>query len=262
MWEEPGVEGQAGRDEEPGKAQETCRSREDGSEEGLENPVEEKEAKLESGRRTATGDVERLSRQRCYVHKECAHASRPSAPVVPLGCALIEFIKAVVAVGGSVGPGITRLMCSSESTRSVLPFVTLAPATGVELGIAGSWASTVAASAVSRLALASFAFALTLGRGRVEGATSLKVVPMLVVVGAPGLFGRIASNSTAVRAMGGDVARFTTGIAGLVHVRRCRTRASARTLWQGEATRGGAPKYVGRTTGVWAGKNLNFFLGN
>jgi hypothetical protein len=31
---------------------------------------------------------------------------------------------------------------------------------------------------------------------------------------------------------------------------------------QGEATRGGMPKYVGRTTGVWAGKNLKLFLGN
>ena len=28
---------------------------------------------------------------------------------------------------------------------------------------------------------------------------------------------------------------------------------------QGEATRGGAPKYVGRTTGGWAGKNLKYF---
>jgi hypothetical protein len=55
---------------------------------------------------------------------------------------------------------------------------------GVELGIVGSWASTVAASAVSLLALASFAFALALafGRGRVEGAIGLKVVSMLVVV--------------------------------------------------------------------------------
>jgi hypothetical protein len=67
-WEELGVEGQAGRKEEPGKAQEACRSREDGSEEGLESPVEEKEVTPESGRRTAMGNIERLSRQRCYVH--------------------------------------------------------------------------------------------------------------------------------------------------------------------------------------------------
>jgi hypothetical protein len=67
-WEELGVEGQAGRKEEPGKAQEASHSREDGSEKGLESPVEEEKVKLESGRRTATGNVERLSRQRCYAH--------------------------------------------------------------------------------------------------------------------------------------------------------------------------------------------------
>ena len=67
-WAELGEEGQAGRKEEPGKAQEISRSLEDGSEEGLESPVEEEKVKLESGRRTAMGDVERLSRQRCYVH--------------------------------------------------------------------------------------------------------------------------------------------------------------------------------------------------
>ena len=76
-----------------------------------------------------------------------------------------------------------RLMYSSESARSALPLVTLAPATGVELGIVGSWASTVAASAASGLALASFAFSLALAfwRGRVEGAIGLEVVSMLVV---------------------------------------------------------------------------------
>jgi hypothetical protein len=54
---------------------------------------------------------------------------------------------------------------------------------GVELGIVGSWVSTVAASAASVLALASFAFALALafGRGRVEGAIGLKVASMLVM---------------------------------------------------------------------------------
>jgi hypothetical protein len=56
-WKELRVEGHAGRKEEPGKAQEARRCREDGSEEGLESPVEEKEAKLESGRRTAMGNV-------------------------------------------------------------------------------------------------------------------------------------------------------------------------------------------------------------
>ena len=82
---------------------------------------------------------------------------------------------------GGVGPGITWLMHSSESARSVLPLVALAPAAGVGLGIAGSWASPVAASAVSELALASFAFALalTFWRGRAEGATGLKVASTL-----------------------------------------------------------------------------------
>jgi hypothetical protein len=75
-------------------------------------------------------------------------------------------------------------MCSSKSARSVLPLFTLAPATGVELGIVGSWASTVAASAVSWLALASFVFTLALafGRGRVEGTIGLKVASTLAVV--------------------------------------------------------------------------------
>jgi hypothetical protein len=74
-------------------------------------------------------------------------------------------------------------MYSSKSARSVLPLVTLAPATGVELGVVGSWASTVAASAVSGLALASFAFFLALAfwRGRDERATGLEVASMLVV---------------------------------------------------------------------------------
>ena len=62
-WEELGEEGQAGREEEPGNAQETCRNLAEGSEEGLESPVEEEKAHLESGRRTAMGDMERLSRQ-------------------------------------------------------------------------------------------------------------------------------------------------------------------------------------------------------
>ena len=52
-WEELGAEGQAGRKEEPGKAQEASRGREDGSKEGLESPVEEEKVKLESGRRKA-----------------------------------------------------------------------------------------------------------------------------------------------------------------------------------------------------------------
>ena len=66
----------------------------------------------------------------------------------------------------------------------VLPLVTLALTIGVEVGIVGSWVSTVAASAVSVLALATFALTLALafGRGRVEGAISLKVVSMLVMV--------------------------------------------------------------------------------
>ena len=67
-WEELGEEGQAGRKEEPGNAQEIPRSLVDESEEGLESPDEEEKVHLESGRRTAMGDMERLSRQRCYVH--------------------------------------------------------------------------------------------------------------------------------------------------------------------------------------------------
>ena len=67
-WEELGEEGQAGREEEPGNAQEISRSLVEGSEEGLESPGEEKKVHLGSGRRTAMGDMERLSRQRCYVH--------------------------------------------------------------------------------------------------------------------------------------------------------------------------------------------------
>jgi hypothetical protein len=67
-WEELGEEGLAGRKEEPGNAQEISRSLEDGSEEGLESPVEEEKVHLESGRGTAIGDMERLSRQRCYAH--------------------------------------------------------------------------------------------------------------------------------------------------------------------------------------------------
>ena len=75
-------------------------------------------------------------------------------------------------------------MHSSKSARSVLPLFTLALATGVEVGIVGSWVSAVAASAVSVLALATFAFTLALafGRGRVEGAIGLKVASTLVVV--------------------------------------------------------------------------------
>jgi hypothetical protein len=97
---------------------------------------------------------------------------------------MVELVQAAIAMSGSVRPGVTRLMYSSKSARSVLPLVALALATGVELGIVGSWASTVAASAVSVLALAAFAFALALafGRGRVEGAIGLKVVSMLVMV--------------------------------------------------------------------------------
>ena len=67
-WEELGEEGQAGRKEEPGNAQEVSCGLVDRSKEGLESPVEEEKVHLESGRRTATGDMERLSRQRCYVH--------------------------------------------------------------------------------------------------------------------------------------------------------------------------------------------------
>ena len=67
-WEELGEDGQEGREEEAGNAEEVSRGLVDGSEEGLERPIEEEKAHLESGRRTATGDVERLSRQRCYVH--------------------------------------------------------------------------------------------------------------------------------------------------------------------------------------------------
>jgi hypothetical protein len=74
-------------------------------------------------------------------------------------------------------------MYSSKSARSILPLFTLALVMGVEVGIVGSWVSAVAASAVSVLALATFAFALTLafGRGRVEGAIGLKVASMLVM---------------------------------------------------------------------------------
>jgi hypothetical protein len=96
---------------------------------------------------------------------------------------LVELAQAAIAVSGGVRPGVIKLMHSSKSARSVLPLFALAPATGVELGIVGSWASTVAASAASLLALASFAFTLALafGRGRVEGAIGPKVVSMLVM---------------------------------------------------------------------------------
>ena len=67
-WEELGVEGQAGREEEAWDAQEISCGLVDGIEEGLESPAEEEEEQLESGRRTAVGDMERLSRQRCYAH--------------------------------------------------------------------------------------------------------------------------------------------------------------------------------------------------
>jgi hypothetical protein len=98
----------------------------------------------------------------------------------------------------------------------------------MELGVVGSWASAIAASAASVLALAAFALAafaafplpLALWRGRVEGAIDLKVEPVLVVERAPNLFGRVASGSAAVRAVRGDMADFTTGIAGLGRWRR------------------------------------------
>jgi len=98
---------------------------------------------------------------------------------------LIKLVQAVVAVSGGVGPGIIRLVYSSKSAMCVvLPLVTLAIAIGVEVGIVGSWVSAVAASAVSVLALATFALTLALafGRGRVEGAISLEVVSILVMV--------------------------------------------------------------------------------
>jgi hypothetical protein len=47
-WEELGVEGQAGREEEAWDAQEISCSLVDRSEEGLESPVEEEEEQLES----------------------------------------------------------------------------------------------------------------------------------------------------------------------------------------------------------------------
>ena len=72
-------------------------------------------------------------------------------------------------------------MYSSKSASSVLPLFALAPAVGVELGMVGSWASTVAASAVSLALALAFTLALALGRGRVEGATGRKVVSMLVM---------------------------------------------------------------------------------
>jgi hypothetical protein len=67
-WEELRVEGQAGREEEAWDAQEISYSLVDGSEEGLESPAEEEKVHLDSGRGTAIGDMERLSRQRCYAH--------------------------------------------------------------------------------------------------------------------------------------------------------------------------------------------------
>jgi hypothetical protein len=91
----------------------------------------------------------------------------------------------------------------------------------MELGVLGSWVSIIAASAVSALALEfafaifSFSLSLALWRGRVEGATCLEVASALVMVRAPNLFGRVASRSAIVRAMGRDMAGFTTGIAGL-----------------------------------------------
>ena len=76
------------------------------------------------------------------------------------------------------------MVYSSKSAMSVvLPLVTLALAIGMEVGIVGSWASAVAASAVSVLALTTFALTLALafGRGRVEGEIGLKVASMLVM---------------------------------------------------------------------------------
>ena len=105
--------------------------------------------------------MERLSRQRCYVHQDSVRASRPS--VVPLVRTLFKLIQAVVAVSGGVGPGVIRLVYSSESAMAVvLPLFTLALAIGMEVGIVGSWVSAVAASAVSVFALGTFALTLAL----------------------------------------------------------------------------------------------------
>jgi hypothetical protein len=97
---------------------------------------------------------------------------------------LVELVQAVIAMSGGIRPGTIRLMYSSKEARPVLPLFALALAISVELGIVGSWASTVAASAVSVLAFAAFAFTLALafGRGRVDGATGLKVASILVMV--------------------------------------------------------------------------------
>ena len=137
-------------------------------------------------------------------------------------------IEAVILMGRGIRPGIVGLVYSSVRVRAtILPFVALASAirtVRMELGVVGSRVSTIAASAVAVLALAAFALvafaafalALALRRDRVEGATGLEVVPILVVERAPNLFGRVASSSAAVRAVRGNMANFTAGIAGLV----------------------------------------------
>ena len=152
----------------------------------------------------------------------------------------MELVEAVILMGRGIRPGIVGLVYSSIRVRAtILPFVALASAirtVRMELGVVGSRVSTIAASAVAVLALAAFAlvafaaFPLSLAfwRGRVEGATGLEVVPVLVVERAPNLFGRVASGSAAVGAVRGNVANFTAGIAGLVSRRPTRARTSAR----------------------------------
>ena len=152
----------------------------------------------------------------------------------------MELVEAVILMGRGIRPGIVGLVYSSIRVRAtILPLVALASAirtVGMELGVVGSWVSTIAASAVSAHALSAFAFVafaafplpLALWRGRVEGAIGLEVAHVLVVERAPNLFGRVASGSAVVRAMRGDMAGFTTGIAGLVSWRPTRASASAR----------------------------------
>ena len=153
---------------------------------------------------------------------------------------MVELVEAVILMGRGIRPGIVGLVYSSTRVRAtILPFVALASAirtARMELGVVGSRASTIAASAVAVLALAAFAlvafaaFPLSLAfwRGRVEGATGLEVAPVLAVERAPNLFGRVASGSAAVGAVRGNMADFTAGTAGLVSWRPTRARTSAR----------------------------------
>jgi hypothetical protein len=132
---------------------------------------------------------------------------------------LMELVETVVLMGRGIRPGIVGLVYSSVRVRAtILPLVALASAIRMELGVVGSWVSTIAATAVSVLALSAFAFvafaafplSLALWRGRVERAIGLEVVHILVVKCAPNFLGRVAVSSAVARAVRGDMANFTT----------------------------------------------------